>query len=99
MRYGRLEKRIDHAKRETLVQAIEDAALVEFDEETRSSLVRGTDELDLVNSGLEETLITAFQEIVEIQRRHKKIEDLRTAAYVSAIQKVGVAYLELGVFP
>jgi glutamate dehydrogenase (NAD(P)+) len=99
MRYGRLEKRLDHAKRETLVQAIEDVTSVEFPQGTRMNLVRGIDELDLVNSGLEETLITAFQEIAEIQRRHKKIEDLRTAAYVSAIQKVGAAYLELGVFP
>jgi hypothetical protein len=27
------------------------------------------------------------------------VDDLRTAAYISAIQKVGRAYLELGVFP
>ena len=99
MRYGRLEKRLDHANRESLVQAIEGVTSIEFPHGTRTALLRDVDEQDLVNSGLEETIITAFQEIIEIQRRHRKIDDLRTAAYVSAIEKVGAAYLELGVFP
>jgi glutamate dehydrogenase (NAD(P)+) len=64
----------------------------------RESLLRGTDELDLVRSGLEETMITALDEILAIRNRRRGVS-LRTAAYISAIEKVGMAYLELGVFP
>jgi len=87
MRYGRLEKRLDEAQRSSLVRATEDLARRQFPDQVREHLVRGVDEVDLVNSGLEETMITAFDEIWEIQQRTKGIEDLRTAAYVSAIQK------------
>ena len=41
----------------------------------------------------------SYPEIRELQERHEGVDDLRTAAYISAIQKVGTAYLELGVFP
>jgi len=99
MRYGRLEKRLDEAQRSTLVRATEDLVKGRFPDRVRQSLVRGIDEEDLVNSGLEETMVTAFEEIWEIEQRLRGVRDMRTAAYVSAIQKVGAAYLELGVFP
>ncbi len=97
IRYGRLDKRIDLAKRANLVEAIEGLVSSKFPD--RDKLVRETDELDLVNSGLEETMITAFGEIVEIRNRRRSVTDLRTAAYISAIEKVGTTYLELGIFP
>lgn len=99
MRYGRLEKRLDHAMRENLVGAIENLVAGEFPRRRRETLLRGTDERDLVNSGLEETMISAFDEIAEIRNRRRNVTDLRTAAYISAIEKIGQAYLELGVFP
>ena len=62
MRYGRLEKRLDYAKRATLVEALEKAGVDRVPRRTtRAALLRGVDEQDLVNSGLEETMITAFQ--------------------------------------
>ena len=42
-------------------------------------------------------MISAFDEILTVRNRSSKITDLRTAAYVSAIQKVGTSYLELGI--
>jgi glutamate dehydrogenase (NAD(P)+) len=65
----------------------------------RANLTRGSDEEDLVNSGLEETMITAFQEIADIRNRHKQIPDLRTAAFVCAIRKIAASYQDLGIFP
>ena len=97
MRYGRLQKRVDLAKRASLVDAIENLVSSSFPD--RGMLMRETDERDLVNSGLEETMITAFGEIAEIRARRKSVQDMRTAAYISAINKVGTSYLELGVFP
>jgi glutamate dehydrogenase (NAD(P)+) len=99
MRYGRLEKRMDELYRTNLVHATEQLARARFPEKQRDDLLRGAGEEDLVNAGLEETMITAYNEIREIRDRHRGVEDLRTAAYISAIQKVGQAYLELGVFP
>jgi len=99
MRYGRLEKRLDEVQRTALVRSTEDLVKRQFPDSVRQNLLRGIDEEDLVNSGLEETMITAFHEIWEIRERIRDVRDMRTAAYVSAIQKVGAAYLELGVFP
>ncbi len=99
IRFGRLEKRIDELTREAIVSATENLVGQRFPGSVREQLVRGVDELDLVRSGLEETMIAALREILEIYRRHRRIRDLRTAAYVCAIEKVGTSYLELGIFP
>ena len=62
-------------------------------------LTRIDDEIDLVNSGLEETMIGAHQQIRDLARRDPRIADLRTAAFLSALNKVATAYLEMGIFP
>jgi len=98
MRYGRLEKRLDHAKRENLVGAIESLVDNPFPRRKRETLVRGTDEEDLVNSGLEETMISAYDEILEIRNRYRSVDDMRTAAYINALEKICKSYLELGIF-
>ncbi|MBO9634690.1 MAG: Glu/Leu/Phe/Val dehydrogenase, partial [Chitinophagaceae bacterium] len=59
----------------------------------------GPEEVDLVRSGLEETMITATREIMDAWKSNPSIPDMRTAAYVVAINKVGTSYAELGIFP
>ena len=59
----------------------------------------GADEEDLVNSGLEETMISAYHEIVEVRKQHGDKFGLRTAAFIVAINKVATSYLEMGIFP
>jgi glutamate dehydrogenase (NAD(P)+) len=53
----------------------------------------------LVYSGLEETMIGATVEIMMIWKENPSIPDMRTAAYVNAINKVATSYNELGIFP
>ena len=65
----------------------------------RSFIMHGPEEVDLVHSGLEETMITATREIMQIWKDNPSIPDMRTAAYVCAINKVGTSYAELGIFP
>ena len=65
----------------------------------RKFIMHGPEEHDLVHSGLEETMITATREIMEIWKSNSKIPDMRTAAYVNAINKVATSYSELGIFP
>ena len=61
--------------------------------------MHGPDEVDLVYSGLEETMITATHEIMSTWKANPEIPDMRTAAYVVAINKVATSYAELGIFP
>jgi glutamate dehydrogenase (NAD(P)+) len=99
IRFGRLEKRHAEASGRRMLKAIEIASNTEFTEAQRAELLPGVDELALVNSGLEETMINAFHELLATRRRDPRIPDLRTAAFVNAIEKVARAYLELGIFP
>ena len=62
-------------------------------------LVKGADEIDLVRSGLEDTMMYSYESIHEIWKRHKKMDSFRTASFVNALGKIGDAYLEMGIFP
>jgi len=61
--------------------------------------MHGPEEQDLVHSGLEETMISATREIMAVWNANPAIPDMRTAAYISAINKVATSYAELGIFP
>ncbi len=99
VRFGRLSKRFEEASRSALLESIERITGKHLSPEERKLIVRGADEIDLVNSGLEETMITAYDEIRETMLRTPGVTDLRTAAFLNAINKVAIAYLELGIFP
>jgi glutamate dehydrogenase (NAD(P)+) len=62
-------------------------------------LTHGADEIDLVRSGLEDTMVNAYDQIREIFKRKKSIEDLRSAAFVCALNKISGDYVRLGIFP
>ena len=68
-------------------------------EDESKLIMHGPDEVDLVRSGLEETMMTATTEIMDIWKSNPEIPDMRTAAYVVAINKVATSYAELGIFP
>jgi len=71
----------------------------ELPKENLPELVSGADEEDLVNSGLEETMHNAYREIRDIQEKHNKKFNLRTAAYIGAIDKIALSYEGSGIFP
>ena len=98
VRFGRMEKRFEEKAARQILNAIEHAAGTSFSEAEISDFARGADEIDLVNSGLEETMIKAFQEIREIRQRHEGT-DLRTASMISAIDKIAAVYKHRGIFP
>ncbi|MFZ2898225.1 MAG: Glu/Leu/Phe/Val dehydrogenase [Saprospiraceae bacterium] len=99
MRFGRMDKRFNQNTYDSLINLIETTTKSTVGERERRIIAKGADEIDLVRSGLEETMITAYQEIREVLKRKKKINDMRTAAFVSAIGKIGNDYLNMGVFP
>jgi glutamate dehydrogenase (NAD(P)+) len=99
VRYGRLEKRFNENQNGRIVEQIEALTGKKLDEVQRKAIVHGPDEVDLVYSGLEETMITATREIVDCWRANPDIQDMRTAGFVVAINKVGTVYSQLGIFP
>ena len=99
VRFGRMGKRYDEIINQTLVESIESAIGKKLDESSKKIFTHGADEEDLVNSGLEETMVGAYNEIRETLKSNKKIPDLRTAAFVTAINKVAESYYALGIFP
>jgi glutamate dehydrogenase (NAD(P)+) len=99
VRFGRVGKRFEEAAFERMLVAIETATGRHFSDDERRKIIHGADEIDLVNSGLEETMISAYHQIRELMKRDDRIKDLRTAAFLNALQKVATTYLELGIFP
>ncbi len=100
VRFGRLQKRYEESAARRMLQAVEQQTGKKFRDEELAFFTEGADEEDLVNSGLEESMISAFQQIREVRDRHAaKGADLRTAAFIDAIEKVALAYEELGIFP
>src|SRR5439155_2633965 len=95
VRFGRMGKRYQETMENRMLRAIEIATGKQFSESDRSAIVRGADELDLVNSGLEETMAVAYHEMRDTQLRNPKIKDLRTSAFLNAIEKIARAYMEL----
>ena len=82
-----------------MLSTIERATGTRLTPEERASVIRGSDELTVVNSGLEEILVVAYHEIRDTLRRHPTMRSLRIAAMFNAIEKVARAYLSSGVFP
>lgn len=99
VRYGRMEKRFTENMNAHIISQIEELTTKKVSERERQFIVHGPEEVDLVHSGLEETMITATREIIEEWKKNPQIPDMRTAAYVVAINKVGTSYAELGIFP
>jgi len=99
VRYGRMEKRFSESTNSRLVESIEKMTGQKISAKQKSQLIHGPDEVDLVYSGLEDTMISSYREIRDIWMRSKRVEDMRTAAFVASINKVGLSYMELGIFP
>ncbi|MCZ6503190.1 MAG: Glu/Leu/Phe/Val dehydrogenase [Gammaproteobacteria bacterium] len=98
IRFGRMERRFDEMRGKNLISAMESLTDQTVPESMRNEIVRGADELDLVRSGLDDTMRNAYQELSETLHNNDKIEDFRTAAYVVAIDKISRSYFDLGVY-
>ena len=99
VRYGRMEKRFTENMNTHILSQIEELTGKRVSAKEKEFIMHGADEVDLVYSGLEETMIAATREIMDCWKKNTDIPDMRTAAYVVAITKVGTSYSELGIFP
>ena len=97
MRFGRMDKRYRQQGRQNTVALIEEMAGRNINKDIVAKFAKGADEVDLVRSGLEDAMITAYNITREIAG--KKRIDMRTAAFVNAIQLIGSDYEGMGIFP
>ena len=92
-----MERRFDEFKGQQLIDVLETTFNKRVPEQQQKDLVAGAREVDLVRSGLDETMRTAYQEIREVLHSRKDIPDFRTAAYTVAIEKIARSYIEMGI--
>lgn len=99
VRFGRLSKRFDESSHGAMLDVVEKSTGRTLTAAERRTIIRGAEEIDLVNSGLEETMYTAYDAIRETMLMSNDSMDLRTAAFVVAINKIAISYMQLGIFP
>ncbi|HBW00192.1 MAG TPA: glutamate dehydrogenase [Bacteroidetes bacterium] len=97
VRFGRIEKRFDENALRNVLDAVENLSSIKFSDIERLNLTQGAGEFELVKSGLEETMVTAYNEILGARSEYDV--DLRTASFIVAINKVGTIYEQMGIFP
>ncbi|HRI62246.1 MAG TPA: Glu/Leu/Phe/Val dehydrogenase, partial [Saprospiraceae bacterium] len=98
-RFGRLENRFQHNAFEGILNKVQEMTGKSIGERERDFLTRGGTEVELVNSGLEDTMITAYQQIRETFKQHRDLSDVRTAAFVCSLKKIASDYISMGIFP
>jgi glutamate dehydrogenase (NAD(P)+) len=96
MRFGRLSRRLDEMRGSNYLAALESLTGKQVPEKLRREIMRGANELDLIRSGLDDTIRMAFHDILEIMRKNPNLKDYRTAAFAIAITKMAQSYYELG---
>jgi len=98
IRFGRMGKRYEENKNNLFIKAIEQSGK-KLSEKLVSQIGQGPVELDLVRSGLDDTMRNAFQEIRERYWKEKKAESYRTSAMSISIEKIYERYSIMGIYP
>jgi glutamate dehydrogenase (NAD(P)+) len=96
IRFGRMQRRAEEARHRMLIEELETLSGRNFPESFKQKYLQGADELTLVRSGLDDTMRHAYQSIREVRRRRDDVPDLRTAAYLVAVERVAASYAALG---
>lgn len=97
VRFGRMEQRFEASKTARMLRAVEELTGGNFNQKVFDQVATGASEIDIVNSGLEETMVSGFHQMREFALL--KNADYRSAAIATAIRKVATAYDERGIFP
>ena len=98
IRFGRMQRRYEESQSELIIKAIEQTGN-KIPQELIKEFSRGASELDLVRSGLDDTMRKAFQEIRGRYWSNQKIPNYRTAAMALAIEKIYTGYRTMGIYP
>ncbi len=99
--FGRLERRQEEDRHRILIEELErlsaDTGLGwTLSDGFKQRYLTGADELELVRSGLDDTMRAAFQHMVSIWEGDSRVPDLRTAAYMVSIRRIADSYRTIG---
>lgn len=101
IRFGRMQRRAEEARSRLLVEELERLSADRdlgwsLTDDFKDRFLTGSDELALVRSGLDDTMRVAYQAMREVWHSRDDVEDLRTAAYIVAIDRVARSYRSKG---
>ena len=97
--FGRMQKRFEEKSQSNMINIVEEMTGKKATKAQIEMVIHGASEIDLVNSGLEDTMIKAYNDIREFYKSHRSITDMRTAAFALSINKIKDAYYAMGIFP
>mgnify|MGYP000665144881 CR=1 FL=1 len=96
IRMGRLNKRYEEDRGEAIIKAIQSISDKNIPKNLIKQLVHGANEEDIIASGLEDTMRTSFQDMLENKEKYD-LDSYRMSAYAVALKKIEKSYLELGI--
>lgn len=96
--FGRIGKRYAEYANTRMAHLIEETTHSDISAEKMNQVIKSAGEAELVDSGLEEIMVTAYHQILDVKRKYNT-DDLRTAAFVNAINKIAISYMDMGIFP
>jgi glutamate dehydrogenase (NAD(P)+) len=101
IRFGRMERRREESRNQLIVNELERLSKSsnvnwQLTPNFKEKYLKGASELELVRSGLDDTMRGAYNDMAEVWRRRADVPDLRTAAYLVSIQKVAASYKNKG---
>jgi glutamate dehydrogenase (NAD(P)+) len=96
IRFGRMQRREDEKRNTLLIAELERMSDRPLAPEFKERYAQGAGEIDLVRSGLDDTMREAYDRMRSTLLSSDSIEDLRTAAYVCALRDIARAYESLG---
>lgn len=96
IRFGRMQRRQEEERHRLLINELENVSGQKLSETFKQRYLHGAGELELVRSGLEDTMRGAYQDMRKVWHERSDVKDLRTAAYLVAIGKVADGYRSMG---
>jgi len=97
IRFGRMQRRQQESQFERLIAGVESMTGKPFPETDRNAVLSGATEINLVRSGLEDTMRGAYDAISETWNHKDNVPDLRTAAMMIAVDRVAHSYISIGI--
>ena len=101
IRFGRMGRRQEESRHQLIVDELEQLSADKdlgwtLTPGFKQKYLRGAGELELVRSGLDDTMRAAYQSMREVWHSRDDVHDLRTAAFLVSIGKVAASYRALG---
>ncbi len=96
IRFGRLHKRGEENKILNLISSVEEITGRKLNLSNKENIIKGSDEIDLVRSGLDDTMRLAYIAMSYRMHSKNKVKDLRTSAMSIALEKIALSYETLG---